>query len=112
MKKYFAATCLTIALLFVGMGIALAYSIGPNKLFLIEPSTGTSFKGLWVEATMKNNATPSWNYEKRVFAQSGKSGSWSNWVSKDIYSVTHRDYGSFTDDTAYTTGEWREPILN
>lgn len=107
MKKYFGGAFLSIALLVVGIGIASAYTIGPNKLFIIDAKVGKSLKGNWTEATMKNNYEAPWKYEKRVYAQAGGSGSWSKWVDKTVFSVTHRDYGSLFDDTATTSGEWR-----
>lgn len=50
-----------------------------------------------------------YNYEKRIYVRQGGSGSYSAWVSKSEYKVTHRDYGSLSDDSAYIKGEWRLP---
>lgn len=39
-----------------------------------------------------------------VYARSGVGGTYSDWKSKSTLSVTHRDYGSFSDDYAETHG--------
>ena len=104
--------CMVFGVFLTGMLLAVAtvfagYYFGPGNAFYMEASTGTSVRGLWVEGTMSAANVDGYLYSKRVYARSGAEGTYSAWHEPSIRSVTHRDYGSFTNDYAEVRGEWK-----
>ena len=109
MKKYVGIACFSLAIALSGIGLVSAgYNLGPNNIFHMETQAGVAINGKWVEGTMSNGASDAWNYQKQVYARSGASGTYSDWAPKRQGSITHRDYGSFTDDYAEVRGNWRQ----
>lgn len=110
MKKYFGFTALALIITITCASMVYAYFDGPTgEEFELTARGGVELKGIWMEGTMTNANANAYNYEKRIYVHQGGSGSYSSWVSRNEYKVTHRDYGSFTNDTAYINGEWRLP---
>lgn len=108
MKKQIMMTVVTLAVALVATSTVLAgYYFGPGNAFYMEAAAGVGLQGKWVEGTMSSANAEGYLYSKRVWAQSGAEGSYSAWHGPSIYSVTHRDYGSFTNDYAAVKGEWK-----
>lgn len=110
MKKILMVSGITIFILFATSVIAYAdYLLGPNSVFKMHTAAGFNPLGLWIEGTMSDAKLEGIEYDKRVYARSGASGSYSSWKTPGFspVTVTHRDYGAFNDDYAEVRGEWR-----
>lgn len=108
MKKRIMVTVVTLtAALALSSTVFAGYFFGPGNAFYMEAAAGTGLQGKWVEGTMSVANAEGYLYSKRVWAQSGAEGSYSAWYGPSIHSVTHRDYGSFTNDYALVRGEWK-----
>ncbi len=103
MKKYFAVICCAMVLSIFGAGLVKAgYGCGPNKNSLwMTASAGSN----WVEGTLSNYKE---DLYKKVYSQSGSSGSWSSLVAPSVHSVTHKNKSSLFDkDYAETKPCWK-----
>ncbi len=107
MKKILSKAGIASFMFFSAVTVFAGYNFGPNNIFRFDSDAGTHvLQGKWVEGTMSKGTAAADKYYKMVYARSGAEGTYSDWKSKSTSSVTHRDYGSFSDDYAETHGHW------
>lgn len=104
MKKYLVVISLGLLLSIAGaISVKAGYATGPDKKQYMTAKAGF----LWIEGTL-SNYHPTDHYYKRVYAEAGNSGTFSDWALPSTHSITRRDSRNiFEPDNAMTKPCWK-----
>lgn len=102
MKKYLGAICCALMISIIGIiGVKAGYFVGPDKSLYVTAVTKT----FSIEGTIANDSA---QHYKKIYAQSGSQGSWSDLVAPTVHSVSKKDTRAiWEDDTAFLNPCWK-----